>query len=123
MTYYEKGSIVGNKGLFEDILTLYVHMVGRLVQEQEIMAFKHQAGHSQAGSLSSAKHCHLFIYVFSPKEELGQYVPDLSPDLPYGYPVQSLKYAALRVQNPLLRLSEIAQVHVMPQAALSPFWL
>ena len=84
---YDKSAVVTDQGLLEYVLGEYVHVVGRLVQRQEVVGVEHQLGHSQSGPLSAAQHGDLLVYILAFEEEGGEYVAQFGTYVADRYPV------------------------------------
>ena len=111
--YHDQGSVVGLERLLEYVLGLYVHMVGRLVKRQQVVALQHQGGHCKTGSLPSAQHADALVYVLSAEEELRQQVAQAAADIARRHSVQSAEDCLVFVKHIFLILSIVTYGYIM----------
>ena len=115
----QQGTVEGLESLFENVLGLDVHMVGGLVEAEQVVALEHQFGHSQARSLASAQHGNPLVYVFPTEKELGQQVPQLGTYVPHRNAVKGAEHRLGLVQDIFLILGEIAAIDIVAKLRLS----
>ena len=113
MGYHNQCAIICLQCLLEDFLRLDVHMVGRLVQSQEVVRLEHELRHAETGPFPSGKDTDLLVDILSPEKELREDVPQFGPYLPYCNPVQGLPYGKVAVKDILLILGIITQGNII----------
>ncbi len=121
--YDDESPVEGLEGAFKDILGLDVHMVRRLVERQQIMAFQHQLGHTQTRPLAAAEHRNPLVYVLAPEKEGREDVSEPRADIPRRYAVESAEDRLFLVQHIFLILREIAHIHIMSEPGGSAYRL
>ena len=72
VTYNNERAIERFERLLENVFRLDIHMVGRLVEGQQIVILQHQLGHSQTCTLASRQYSHPLVDVLSAEQELGK---------------------------------------------------
>ena len=96
-------------------------MVCRLVQCKKVVWLEHQFGHCKTGTLATAQHCNLFVYIFTPEQECSQYVSQFCTDVTNRNFVQCVKYGVILVKDILLVLGKVSHIHVISQAGFTVY--
>ena len=116
---HDDRAVVGLQGLLQNIFRPDVHMVGRLVERQQIVRLEHQLGHRQPGTLAAAEHGHALVDVFALEQERGQDVAQLRADVAHRDAVERIEDRGLLVEDIFLILRIIADVHIVPHLRLA----
>ena len=109
----EQRPVKGLERLLQHVLRLDVHVVGRLVEDQEVVALQHQFRHPEPGPLAAAQHRHALVDVFPAEEERSQDIPQFCADIPHRDPVQGTEDGLLFVEHIFLVLSVVTYVYIM----------
>ena len=99
----------------EHVLGADVHVVGGLVESQQIVGMKYQLGHGQTGTLASAEYSHLLVDVLPAEEEGTEDVPQLGPDIAHGHLIEGVVDRIVPVQYVLLVLGVVTQGDIVPE--------
>lgn len=75
-------AVVLHDGILEDVLRTHVHVVGRLVQYQQVARFEHHAGHGQTCPLAARKHLDLFVDILAAEQERPEDIAQAGTDVP-----------------------------------------
>ena len=62
-------SVVPLYRILQNIFRPHIHVVGRLVEYQQVVGLEHQPGHRQPGPLTARQDPNLLVDVLTPKQE------------------------------------------------------
>ena len=116
---HDDRAVVSLQGLLEDVLRADIHVVGRLVEGQEIVGLEHQAGHRQAGAFAAAEHGHLLVDVVALEEECREDVAQFGTDIPHRNPVERVIDRGLLVEDIFLILGVITDIDIVADLRLA----
>jgi len=109
-------AVVFLQGVFEDVLRAHVHVVGRLVEYQQVVGLEHQPCHRQPGPLAARKHLHLLVDVFAAEQECPENVAQFCPYVAYRDAVQRVENCEVAVHQVVLVLRIVADMYVVSDA-------
>ena len=72
MRYYHHCAIVALYGSLENILRAHIHVVGRLVKDEQVVRLQHQSGHSQTTALTTRENLHFLINILASEQKCSQ---------------------------------------------------
>ena len=104
------------QGFLEDVLGAHIEVVGRLVEQEDVVGFEQEAHHSEARAFAAGEDAHLLVHVVAGEEERPEDVPKLFADFAYCHAVDGVEDGEFRVEQVCLVLGEVADVDVVPDA-------
>ena len=112
----DEGSIEIDKGLLQDVLGLYVEMVGRLVEDKEVHRLKKEFEQCQSGALATREHLHLLHgFLGSTKHEGTEQVAYLVAHIALGHIIDGLEDGEILVEQRCLILGEVTNLHIVTE--------
>ncbi len=90
-------------------------MVGWLIQNQEVKGLKKHHGHGQTGTFAPRQYLHFLLHIISAEYKGTQDIPDATANITHCYTVDCLQYRKISIQDLILVLCKIAQLHIVAQ--------
>ena len=98
-------------------------MVGRFVQNQQVIRLEHQAGHRQTSPFTTRKHLDLFVDILSAEKESSQNVTQFGADFTNSDAIQCVKNSEISIHQVILILGIVADMDVVSDSYQPCDWL
>ena len=115
VAHHDHRAFVIMDGSFQDVLGADIEVVGRLIEQQEIIRLKQQLAQRQPASLSPAQHLHFFVDVIATEKERAEQSPHLLAHIAHGQLVDRFKNRLLGIELLFLVLFEVTHEHAVTQ--------
>ena len=97
---------------FEDILRAHIHVVGRLIEHQQIVRFEHHPRHCQARTLTTRQDLNLLVDILATEQKSTQNITQTSTNIAYGNPIERIIDRKVAIHQIVLILSVVADTDI-----------
>ena len=115
MRYDNQSPVVALEGLLEHVLGTDIHVVGRLVEGQQVVRVEYELGHGKTGTLASAEYGHLLVDVLTAEEKGPEDIPQPCADIAHSHLVEGIVDRIVFIEDVLLVLGIVAESHIVPE--------
>ena len=114
MADYNHRSVEVFDSLLENVFSLHVEVIGRLVEDKKVYRFKQKFNHGKTSFLAPRQHFHFLVGSLATKHKRSEYITNFQTYVTYGHMVDGVEHRYFLVEKLRLVLGKITDFHVMP---------